>query len=261
MCEVDSCGGPRGLRPAKGRKERTERSERHRFEGEAKRLLSKTRRAALGHGSIALALEFSERARREAGLDEGSCHLGDHVLLRARTWFEAGALCPKFEHLACLRSKIRLRGVNSLALNNDPIIILDGVRLNAQTTVAANQPNAGSAQMLSNDGLTGSGSTLAPSRLDDIDPNTIESIDVLRGPSASSLYGTDAANGVIVIKTRRGQPGSWHLNLPLRCACHHYFLERFFKLCLTLFVKLGINEVLRSRYILRWYVPSVVIIT
>jgi len=55
--------------------------------------------------------------------------------------------------------------------------------------------------------------TLAPSRLDDIDPNTIESIDVLRGPSASSLYGTDAANGVIVIKTKKGQIGSWHTTL------------------------------------------------
>jgi len=54
---------------------------------------------------------------------------------------------------------------------------------------------------------------VAPSRLDDIDPTTIESIDVLRGPSASSLYGTDAANGVIVIKTKRGHAGSWHADL------------------------------------------------
>lgn len=109
-------------------------------------------------------------------------------------------------------SKIRLRGVNSLALNNDPIIILDGVRLQAQTTAASLQTNVGSAKMLSQLSNPANGNAtppLAPSRLDDIDPNTIESIDVLRGPSASSLYGTDAANGVIVIKTKRGQPGSW----------------------------------------------------
>jgi len=107
-------------------------------------------------------------------------------------------------------SRIRLRGVSSLALNNDPIVILDGVRLNAQTTVAYNQTDVGSQQMLRRTNNRGSPSTaLAPSRLDDIDPNTIESIDVLRGPSASSLYGTDAANGVIVIKTKKGQAGSW----------------------------------------------------
>ena len=109
-------------------------------------------------------------------------------------------------------SKIRLRGVNSLALNNDPIIILDGVRLNAQSTTANMETNVGSSQMLGQavPGVLGSSMPpLAPSRLDDLDPNTIESIDVLRGPSASSLYGTDAANGVIVIKTKQGRPGTW----------------------------------------------------
>jgi len=107
-------------------------------------------------------------------------------------------------------SRIRLRGVNSVALNNDPIIILDGIRLNSQSTVAPLQTNVGSATMLSQEGGPRTPiPTLAPSRLDDIDPNTIESIDVLRGPSASSLYGTDAANGVIVIKTKRGRVGSW----------------------------------------------------
>lgn len=113
-------------------------------------------------------------------------------------------------------SKIRLRGVNSIALNNDPIIILDGVRLNAQTTVANIETNVGSAQMLRNlsNPAGGNGTPpLAPSRLDDIDPNTIESIDVLRGPSASSLYGTDAANGVIVIKTKKGHAGAWRTSV------------------------------------------------
>jgi len=106
-------------------------------------------------------------------------------------------------------SKIRLRGVSSMVLNNDPIIILDGVRLNGQNTVANLQTNVGSQKTIGQ--LAGPLQTppLAPSRLDDIDPSTIESIDVLRGPSASSLYGTDAANGVIVIKTKKGHAGSW----------------------------------------------------
>ena len=43
--------------------------------------------------------------------------------------------------------------------------------------------------------------------MNDLNPEDIESIDVMRGPSASTLYGTDAANGVIVIKTKRGKAG------------------------------------------------------
>jgi len=113
-------------------------------------------------------------------------------------------------------SKIRLRGANSASLNNDPIVIVDGIRINAQTTTARLQTNVGSPRMLSQ--VTGPASNngqpqqaqLAPSRLDDIDPNTIDKVEVLYGPSASSLYGTDAANGVIVITTKRGHPGSLH---------------------------------------------------
>ena len=47
----------------------------------------------------------------------------------------------------------------------------------------------------------------APSPLDQIDPNIIEKIEVFKGPSAATLYGADAANGVIVITTKRGRPG------------------------------------------------------
>src|SRR5437763_2432340 len=47
----------------------------------------------------------------------------------------------------------------------------------------------------------------SPSRVDDIDPNEIESYQVVMGPAASTLYGTAASNGVIVIKTKRGTPG------------------------------------------------------
>src|SRR3546814_4533966 len=52
-----------------------------------------------------------------------------------------------------------------------------------------------------------SGKVPAPSPLDQIDPNSIESIEVFKGPSAATMYGADAANGVIVITTKRGRPG------------------------------------------------------
>jgi TonB-dependent SusC/RagA subfamily outer membrane receptor len=114
-------------------------------------------------------------------------------------------------------TKIRVRGVTSSQLNNDPIVIVDGVRVNAQSTVnsvtylggalSQSQVNTGS-QYISNNT-----STLAPSPLDQIDPNMIESIDVLKGPTATALYGPDASSGVIVIKTKQGKPGPWRYHV------------------------------------------------
>ena len=86
--------------------------------------------------------------------------------------------------------RVRVRGNSSLSLSNNPIYILDGIRVVS---------DVGSASI-------GTGGT-NPSRINDLNPEDIESIDVVRGPSASTLYGTDAANGVIVIKTKRGKAG------------------------------------------------------
>ncbi|HWZ59071.1 MAG TPA: SusC/RagA family TonB-linked outer membrane protein [Gemmatimonadaceae bacterium] len=90
-------------------------------------------------------------------------------------------------------SLIRIRGISSIYGTNDPILIVDGVRVN------------GSMSAIEVSNMASGGPT--PSRLDDIDPNSIEKIEVLKGPSASALYGTDAANGVIVITTKRGTSG------------------------------------------------------
>jgi TonB-linked SusC/RagA family outer membrane protein len=87
-------------------------------------------------------------------------------------------------------ARVRIRGTNSLSLNNEPVYIIDGVRVESAV---------GSSSI-------GIGGTL-PSRVNDLNPEEIESFEVVRGPSASTLYGTDAANGVINIKTKRGQPG------------------------------------------------------
>lgn len=86
--------------------------------------------------------------------------------------------------------RIRIRGTNSVSLNNEPIFFIDGVRMTADN----------------NSSSIGIGGT-NPSRLNDINPEDIESIEVVKGPAASTLYGTDAANGVIVIRTKRGKAG------------------------------------------------------
>ncbi len=102
---------------------------------------------------------------------------------------------------------IRIRGVSSLVLQNDPILIVDGVR---QDNSAGGDVGA-----YFSAGYGGSnGAHPSPSRLNDIDFNDIRSIDVLKGPAASTEYGTDAANGVIVITTKHGQAGrpQWMLS-------------------------------------------------
>lgn len=85
--------------------------------------------------------------------------------------------------------RIRIRGANSLSLSNDPLIYIDGV-------LASN----------SRGGISLGGQDY--SRLNDINPEDIENIEVLKGPAASAIYGTAAANGVILITTRRGRMGA-----------------------------------------------------
>ncbi len=85
-------------------------------------------------------------------------------------------------------ASIRIRGLNSVSRSNAPIFIIDGIRM-----------DGGSGGF----GVGGSNS----SRLNDITPEEIEDIAVIKGPSAATLYGTDAANGVIIIKTKSGRRG------------------------------------------------------
>jgi TonB-linked SusC/RagA family outer membrane protein len=100
-------------------------------------------------------------------------------------------------------SRLRLRGAASIEGSNDPIVIIDGVRMYYASS------NANGAQSST---LATGQSYPRPSPLDQIDPNSIETIEVFKGPSASAMYGSDAANGVIVITTKRGRAGKTHWN-------------------------------------------------
>jgi TonB-dependent SusC/RagA subfamily outer membrane receptor len=87
--------------------------------------------------------------------------------------------------------RIRVRGISSLSLSNEPIFVIDGTR------------------MSNNNGSTAFGNGGANfSRLGDISPEDIDNIEIVKGPSAATLYGTDAANGVIVITTKKGRTGN-----------------------------------------------------
>ncbi|MEO8334977.1 MAG: TonB-dependent receptor [bacterium] len=89
---------------------------------------------------------------------------------------------------------IRIRGVNSISTSNDPLLVVDGVRMANTTTLAGAATQAGYGQ--------------SGGRFNDINPNDIESIEIVKGSSAATLYGTDAANGVLVIRTKRGVSGA-----------------------------------------------------
>jgi TonB-linked SusC/RagA family outer membrane protein len=88
-------------------------------------------------------------------------------------------------------SRIRIRGSNSISLSNDPLLIIDGIR--------ADNSSQSSAQ--------GTGGQL-PSRFNDINPEEIEDIEIIKGPAAAALYGTAAANGVIQVTTKKGRAGT-----------------------------------------------------
>lgn len=108
-------------------------------------------------------------------------------------------------------SRLRLRGAGSIQLNNDPIIIIDGIRVYSQQS----NPRTNNLAPVNSNSNTGSGAFAAPSPLDQLDPNSIESIEVLKGPSATAVYGSDAANGVVVITTKHGHVGPTHWDMAL----------------------------------------------
>ena len=98
--------------------------------------------------------------------------------------------------------RIRIRGAASLSLSDQPLIYLDGIRI-------ANDVSSGPRSQFFSSGVI--------SRLNDIDPENIESIEVIKGPAAATLYGTEANNGVIQIITKRGKAGrpvfTWNTRL------------------------------------------------
>lgn len=91
---------------------------------------------------------------------------------------------------------IRIRGVNSITNSTQPLVIVDGIPVNS----------------LNNLNVFNSGNGTRYNPLADINPNDIESVDVLKDAAASALYGSRAAAGVIVITTKRGKNGTISVN-------------------------------------------------
>lgn len=101
---------------------------------------------------------------------------------------------------------LRIRGIASFSLNQRPVIYIDGIRADSRGTEWAFGSIACCA-------FTGGNST---DRLSDLNPNDIESVEILKGAAAATLYGSEASNGVIQIFTKKGRGEGrtqWNLGL------------------------------------------------
>ena len=96
---------------------------------------------------------------------------------------------------------IRIRGASSFSLNTQPLIYVDGVRLDNGVGTGIS--------------IQGFGSGVV-NRLNDVNPEDIESIEIIKGPAAATLYGTEASNGVIQILTKKGRSGAPEWGVTIR---------------------------------------------
>ena len=100
-----------------------------------------------------------------------------------------------------VQSKIRIRGTNNLSGSSDPLWVVDGVPMQNE-----------SASMTKEELATGGFDNIFVTGIGNINPNDIESITILKDAAAAAIYGSRAANGVIVVTTKKGQAGRMKVN-------------------------------------------------
>lgn len=155
-------------------------------------------------GVVVTALGIKREAR-SLGFSQTTLDSNDITDARSSNWTDA--LSGKVAGLNMVRSgsgpvgsnKIILRGENNLTGDNEALIVIDGVVMGGNTRRTGN----------GSENVYGTGSDNMPadygSGLNDINPEDIESVTVLKGPSAAALYGQRAANGAIMITTKSGR--------------------------------------------------------
>ena len=140
-------------------------------------------------------------------------------LVNAPTQTLDGALAGKFAGVNIRRNtgapgggiNVNLRGSSTLTGGTQPLYVIDGVIYN-------NDANQSGIDVVT--AAAGAGSSRPQgqptNRIGDINPNDIESIEVLKGASAAAIYGAKASNGVIIIKTKRGKNGKTRFSFSQR---------------------------------------------
>src|SRR5437868_1165948 len=108
--------------------------------------------------------------------------------------------------------QMQLRGVTSINGSSEPLYVVDGVVV-SNVAIPSNQNAVTRSTQGSNPSLTQDNQV---NRIADINPNDIENVEVLKGASASAIYGSRASNGVVIITTRRGRTGERRVNATQR---------------------------------------------
>jgi TonB-linked SusC/RagA family outer membrane protein len=106
--------------------------------------------------------------------------------------------------------QIQIRGATSILGSGDPLFVVDG------TIYSNNSVAGGLASVTRSSGSTSSSQDQTVNRLADLNPNDIESIEVLKSAAATAIYGSRATNGVVVITTKKGKPGQNRFNITQR---------------------------------------------
>ncbi|HEX7118091.1 MAG TPA: SusC/RagA family TonB-linked outer membrane protein [Longimicrobiales bacterium] len=153
--------------------------------------------SAIELASVVVTATGEQQQLREIGSSVGVINVEDVALAPVQSMSDllqgrsAGMTVLKSSGGTGTGSRIRIRGSNSISLSNEPLLVIDGVRVDNDPTFLGF-------------GVGGQ----QPSRFNDLNPENIESIEILKGPAASALYGTAAANGVIQVTTKKGRAGA-----------------------------------------------------
>jgi len=142
---------------------------------------------------------------------EDLTHTHAQTLDDALTGKVAGAMISSNSGAPGGGMQIQMRGVTSIFGNSEPLYVVDGLPI-SNTTIN----NGLNALTQSAGGMGQSNQDNGVNRIADLNPSDIASIEILKGPSAAAIYGSEAANGVVVITTKRGQAGKPHFSLTQR---------------------------------------------
>ncbi len=157
---------------------------------------------------------------------EDLTHTHAQTLDDALTGKVAGAMISSNSGAPGGGMQIQMRGVTSIFGNSEPLYVVDGLPI-SNTTIN----NGLNALTQSAGGMGQSNQDNGVNRIADLNPSDIASIEILKGPSAAAIYGSAAANGVVVITTKRGQSGKPHFSVTQRLGtnrlAHTIPLRRF----------------------------------
>src|SRR5437667_5701054 len=106
-------------------------------------------------------------------------------------------------------SFINIRGISTILGSNQPLFVVDGVPMDNSSFNTDNFD----ASYSGNGAFGQTEGTVTTNRLADLNPSDIESVEILKGPAASAIYGSRAGAGVVLITTKAGRPGPTHFTL------------------------------------------------